>query len=223
VVPHPGGIRMDSLSVRILAATSYDLTQMVKDGRFRMDLYCSLSLVNLKIPPLRHRPEDIAFLAQRFLEKIGHVTGVVRTLQQETLRVLETYDWPENTRELETAITQACTLSSGLQLEAGHLPPNILMFARAADEKSNRTSAFLGKLASNPTEETVVSMAAMEKQAILTALKQTNNDRIMAAKLLGIGKTTLYRKLKEYDLRSDQAPAALPTSPSESVATSKAS
>jgi DNA-binding NtrC family response regulator len=215
VVPHPGGVRVDSLSVRILAATSYDLTQMLKDGRFRMDLYSLLSLVNLKIPPLRNRPEDIAFLAQRFLEKIGRVTGVVRTLPQETLRVLETYDWPENTRELETAITQACTLSLGPKLEVGHLPSNILMFARAAEEKRNLTS--------DSVEESVVPMAAMEKQAILTALKQTNNDKIMAAKLLGIGKTTLYRKLKEYDLRSDQAPAALPTSPSESTATSNAS
>jgi transcriptional regulator with GAF, ATPase, and Fis domain len=64
-------MRADSLSVRILAATSRDLAQMLKDGGFRMDLYCSLSLVNLKIPPLRRRPEDIAFLAQRFLEKVS--------------------------------------------------------------------------------------------------------------------------------------------------------
>jgi DNA-binding NtrC family response regulator len=223
VVPHPDGVRMDTLSVRILAATSRDPAQMLKDGAFRMDLYCSLSLMNLKIPPLRHRPEDITFLAERFLEKIRRVTGVVRILPQETLRVLETYDWPENTRELETAITQACTLSSGTKLEVDHLPQNILMFVRSTDEKRQRTAASLGKLASNSVEENVVPMAAMEKQAILTALKQTNNDKIKAAKLLGIGKTTLYRKLKEYDVRSDHEEAVPLTSPSESVPPANAS
>jgi DNA-binding NtrC family response regulator len=224
VVPRPGDERVDNLSVRVLAATSYDLTQMLKDGSFRMDLYSCLSLMNLKIPPLRHRPEDIAFLAQRFLEKIGRVTGVARTLPQETLRMLEIYDWPENTRELETAITQACTLSPGPKVEVDHLPANVLMFARAADEKRKKpTSAFLGKLSGNSGEESVVPMATMEKQAILTALKQTDNDKIKAAKLLGIGKTTLYRKLKEYDLGSEQAPAALPSSSSEAVITSNAS
>jgi anaerobic nitric oxide reductase transcription regulator len=77
---------------------------MVREGRFRLDLYTLLSLVNLKIPPLRGRPGDIVFLAERFLEKIGRSTGIFRTIPKETLRVLETYDWPENTRELERAI-----------------------------------------------------------------------------------------------------------------------
>jgi DNA-binding NtrC family response regulator len=219
MVPHSDGVRKDSLSVRILAATSRDMTQMLKDGSFRMDLFCSLSLVNLKIPPLRRRPEDIAFLAQRFLEKVGRSTGVVRTLPQETLRVLETYDWPENTRELETAITHACTLSSEPNVEVDHLPQNILTFARSTDERRRRTSASIGQMTSDSLEEGVIPMAAMEKQAILTALKQTNNDKRMAAKLLGIGKTTLYRKLKEYDVLSDLEPAAPLASPSESVAT----
>lgn len=221
VVPRSDGMREDTLSVRVLAATTCDVVQMLKDGGFRMDLYCSLSLVNLKIPPLRHRPEDIAFLAQRFLEKIGRATGIVRTLPQETLRVLETYDWPENTRELETAITQACASSLGSKLEIDHLPPNILRFSRATDEK--RIPAPRRKPTSNSMEESVGSMAAIEKQAILAALKQTNNDKIEAAKLLGIGKTTLYRKLKEYDVSSDQRPVEPLPSPSVSAASSDAS
>ncbi len=217
VVQDPEGVRMDKLSVRIVAATSRDLAQMLKDGDFRMDLYCSLSLMNLKIPPLRHRPDDIAFLAERFLEKVGRLTGVVRTLPQETLRVLETYDWPDNTRELETAITQACTLSSGPKLEVDYLPQNILRFARLTDAKRKRTSTSIENTRSNSLGESIVPMADMEKHAILTALKQTNNDKIEAAKLLGIGKTTLYRKLKEYDVGAGQTPAAPLTSPSESV------
>jgi DNA-binding NtrC family response regulator len=223
IIPHSDGMRAESLSVRILAATNCDLAQMLKDGGFRMDLYCSLSLVNLKIPPLRRRPEDIAFLAQRFLEKVSRSTGVVRTLPQETLRVLEAYDWPENTRELESAITHACAVSSEPKLEVNHLPQNILTFARSTDERRRRSSASIGKLRSNSVEESVIPMAAMEKQAILTALKETNNDKRMAAKLLGIGKTTLYRKLKQYHVLSDQEPAASLPSPSKSVATSDAS
>lgn len=223
MVPHPDGMRRDKLSVRILAATSRDLIPMLKDAGFRMDLYCSLSVVNLKVPPLRRRPEDIAFLAQRFLEKVGRVTGVVRTLPEETLQVLETYDWPENTRELEFAITHACAVSPGPTLEVNHLPRNILTFARSTDDRQKRTFASIGKLRSNSVGESVLPMAAMEKQAILAALKQTNNDKKMAAKLLGIGKTTLYRKLQQYHVPSDQEPAAPPTSPSKSVASSHAS
>jgi DNA-binding NtrC family response regulator len=223
MVPHSDGMRTDSLSVRILAATSRDITQMVRDGSFRMDLFCSLSLVNLKIPPLRRRPEDIAFLAQRFLERIGRSTGVIRTLPQETLRVLRTYDWPENTRELENAITHACGVSSGPKVEVEHLPQNILTFARSTDERQKRTSASIEKLRNNSVGESVIPMAAMEKQAILAAMKQTNNNKIMAAKLLGIGKTTLYRKLKEYHVGFDRERAAPPISSSKSVPTSNAS
>jgi DNA-binding NtrC family response regulator len=110
---HRDGVVGQGLSVRILAASTLDLTQMVREGRFRMDLHRSLSLVNLRIPPLRGRPGDIAFLAERFLEKAGRAIGISRSLPQETLRLLETYDWPENTRELESAITQAFAFSSG--------------------------------------------------------------------------------------------------------------
>jgi DNA-binding NtrC family response regulator len=215
--------RADKLSVRIIAATSCDLAQMLKEGTFRMDLYCSLSLVNLKIPPLRRRPEDIAFLAQRFLDKVGRSTGVVRTLSQETLQVLETYDWPENTRELETAITQACTLSPGPKLEVNHLPQNILTFARSTGAERKRTSISMMKPGADSPQEDVATIADVEKRAILTALKQTNNDKKIAANLLGIGKTTLYRKLKEYKACDEPVSATPPSPSSNSIATSNVS
>jgi DNA-binding NtrC family response regulator len=196
-----GGTRAHSLSVRILAATSHDLMRMVREGRFRLDLYTLLSLVNLKIPPLRGRPGDIVFLAERFLEKIGRSTGIFRTIPKETLRVLETYDWPENTRELERAIGEACILSSGSELEINHLPQNILTFCRTKDAARKRDSSSIGKQKKQPIEEDVVPIATMEQRAILKALQQTNGDKVMAAGLLGIGKTTLYRKLKEYSVQ----------------------
>lgn len=194
------GEQSHTLSVRVLAASTVDLTQMVREGSFRMDLYKLLSLVNLKIPPLRGRPGDIAFLAERFLERAGRATGISRTLSQETLRVLESYDWPQNTQELECAIAHACTLSSGQKLEIDHLPQNILIFLRTKEAERTRSLPSKAKPKSGPQEDDVIPIAAMEQQAILKALQQTNGDKREAAKILGIGKTTLYRKLKEYSV-----------------------
>jgi two-component system response regulator HydG len=212
-----GGTREHSLSVRILTATSHDLTQRVRDGRFRIDLYRFLSLVNLKIPPLRGRPGDIVFLAERFLEKIGRITGIFRTIPQETLRVLETYDWPENTQELESAVGHACILSSGTELETNHLPQNILTFCRMKDAERKSDVAPSGEPKNHRLEEGVIPIATMEKRAILMALRQTNGDRRMAAGLLGIGKTTLYRKLKEYSLDLPPESRVSPASPTDAT------
>jgi DNA-binding NtrC family response regulator len=212
------GVPAHSLSVRILAASTLDLTQMVREGRFRMDLYRLLSLVNLKIPPLRGRQDDIAFLAERFLEKAGRATGTSRTLSKETLRALETYDWPENTQELEIAIIQACTSSSGQKLEIDHLPQNILTFFRTKETERKRNLPSRTKPKTGPREEHVIPIAAVEKQAILKALQQTNGDKIVAAKLLGIGKTTLYRKLKEYSVHvKPESSVSLSSSPPDST------
>jgi two-component system response regulator HydG len=200
-IPSADGTRAHDLSVRILAATSHDLSKMVRDGRFRMDLYRLLSLVNLKIPPLRNRPGDIVLLAERFLEKIGSRTGIFRTIPQDTLRVLETYNWPDNTRELESAIGQAFILSSGTELEIAHLPQNVLAFCRTKDASPASAVISPGKPKSHDLRNGVVPMVTMEKRAILRALRRTNGDKILAAKLLGIGKTTLYRKVKEYNIQ----------------------
>ncbi len=196
-----GGTRAHNLSVRILAATSHDLMQMVREGRFRIDLYKLLSVVNLRIPPLRGRPGDIVFLVERFLEKVGRNTGIFRTISHETLRVLETYDWPENTQELESAIGQACILSPGTELQINHLPQNIIAFCRAKDAAQKRAVNPSGEPTNHRLQEGVIPIATLEKQAILMALRQTSGDRRMAARLLGIGKTTLYRKLKEYSVQ----------------------
>lgn len=203
-----GATQPTRVTVRVLAATSNDLMRMVRGGLFRMDLYRLLSIVNLTIPPLRGRPNDIAFLAKRFLEKIQHKTGVMRTLSQETLRMLETYDWPDNIQELENTIGHACSQSSGPNLQTIHLPQKLLNF--------HRPTALAPKLPSTEgsskaaAEESIVPIAKMEERAILEAMRQTNGNKLMAAELLGIGKTTLYRKLKEYDL-SNKTISATPS------------
>jgi two-component system response regulator HydG len=195
-----GGTRVMPLTVRILAATSYDLTKMIRAGRFRLDLLEFLSVVNLRIPPLRGRLDDITFLAKRFLEKIHRETGKKHTLSVETLRLLETYDWPDNVRELEQSIARACSQSSGAELQKIHLPQKLLAFHREKESELTRNLASQVTAKKAAVVESIVSIAKMEERAILEAIQHTGGDKRKAAEMLGIGKTTLYRKLKEYGL-----------------------
>jgi two-component system response regulator HydG len=203
-----GGKKAVPISVRIVAATTRDLAQMINEGTFRLDLYNLLSVVNLRIPPLRGRPEDVVFLAQRFLEKIQRQTGIKRTLSRETLRMLETYDWPGNVRELEESLSQACSRAPGEDLRTVHLPQNLLGFHQK--KKSELAGTPFKKKNANPVSATemVVPIATMEERVILEAIRQTNGDKQKAAKLLGIGKTTIYRKLKEYGLSDQKEPCS---------------
>jgi DNA-binding NtrC family response regulator len=185
-----------SVSVRIIAATDRDLTQLVRDGLFRMDLCQLLSVVNLRIPPLRGRPDDIAYLSQRYLEKIQRETGKRRTLSNETLQVLEAYQWPENVAELEQSLARACSRTSATELKTEHLPQNLLDFHREKQAAQNRLS---GKgEGRTQSEERILPIAEIERRAILDAIEKTKGDKREAARLLGISKTSLYRKLNDY-------------------------
>ncbi len=187
------------ISARILAASNRNLVQMVEQGRFRKDLYFRLNVVNLRIPPLRDRREDIGLLAMHFLERIQKETGKPHNLSDEALRVLTEFDWPGNVRELENAIERACALSSGPILHMGDLPTQLQDFrlhGRMQQREKNESAIAVGESA----KDRIVSIAEMEKQAILSSIRQLKGDKLMAAKLLGIGKTTLYRKLKEYGI-----------------------
>ena len=190
-----------SVSVRVLAATNRDLAAMVEAGKFRKDLYFRLNVVNLRIPALRDRKEDIPALAHHFLERAQRESGVAHTLSDDALRALMGYDWPGNVRELESAMVRACALSSGPILHMGDLPTQLhdyamhgkLMRIGASDVVTGDVDQSL-QAGSNR----IVSIAELERQAILGTIRELKGDKLMAAKLLGIGKTTLYRKLKEY-------------------------
>ncbi len=202
-----GGTQGVAISARVLAATNRDLAAMVEQGRFRKDLYFRLNVVNLRIPPLRDRREDIHALALHFLEKKEREMGVVRSFSDDALRVMLEYDWPGNVRELEGAIERACALSSGPVLHMGDLPTQLQDFRmhRVAQRRPTELdeAALDGVLTagfSGARKGGIVSIAEMEKHAILGTIRQLNGDKLMAAKLLGIGKTTLYRKLKEYGI-----------------------
>jgi len=187
-----GSTRTIKINVRILAATNRDLEQAVQQGTFRKDLYFRLNVLSLHIPPLRERRPDIPPLVAHFIERMTRSTGVQRTISQDALKLMMAYDWPGNVRELENCLERAWAFSSGPVIHVSDMPTTV----QNADAQAAGVS-----LPSGP--RAIVPIAELEKHAILTTISQLNGDKLMAARLLGIGKTTLYRKLKEYGLSQD--------------------
>jgi len=172
---------------RVIAATNLDLETAIRNGSFRQDLYFRLNVVQIKLPPLRARKRDIPLLAYSFLERAAAEApngSASFTISDEAMGRLMAYDWPGNVRELENAIERAVALGSGPVLHTGDLPSNL------QHHFSDRLPA---------ASDEVLPLEELEKRAILRALRETGGDKLAAARLLGIGKTTLYRKLKQYD------------------------
>jgi two-component system response regulator HydG len=184
------------IKARIVAATNRDLALMVEKGSFRKDLFYRLNVVNLRLPALRDRREDIPLLAAHFLDRISREHGFKYTLSDEALRTMMRHDWPGNIRELEHALERACALSSGPVLLLGDLPTQLQQQGLEA-RRSVISSEDDGKDDGAPVVRT---LAEMEREAILSAIRTLNGDKLQAARVLGIGKTTLYRKLKEYGI-----------------------
>jgi two-component system response regulator HydG len=183
------------IKARIVAATNRDLAVMVEKGAFRKDLFYRINVVNLRLPPLRDRREDIPLLAAHFLDRISREHGTKFTLSDEVLRTMMRHDWPGNVRELEHSIERACALSSGPVLHLGDLPTQLQQQGLDASR-----SATIGEPTAEGSQPQLTTLADLERQAILGAIRTLNGDKLQAAKLLGIGKTTLYRKLKEYGI-----------------------
>jgi two-component system response regulator HydG len=184
-----GGTKSIPINVRILAATNKDLEQCVAQGTFRRDLYFRLNVLTLRIPPLRDRKQDIPLLTGHFLERLARATGVQRNISDEALKLLLAYEWPGNIRELENCLERACALTSGPTIHVSDMPSSIQTW-------KSQTQCNCGDLPG--MSEKITTLVELERQAILQALDQLHGDKLEAAKLLGIGKTTLYRKLKEY-------------------------
>jgi two-component system response regulator HydG len=185
------------IKARILTATNRDLAAMVETGAFRKDLFYRLNIVNLRLPPLRDRKEDIPMLVAHFLNKINRSHPARFSIHDEALRIMVSYDWPGNVRELENAVEHGATMASGGEIQLGHLPTQLQNEALAALHGTVHAgrSRDIAVPAAN-----VVPLALQERQAILDAIRRTQGDKLVAARLLGIGKTTLYRKLKEYGI-----------------------
>jgi len=182
-----GSVKRVAIDVRILAATNRNLERAVTEGAFRRDLFFRLNVLTLRIPPLRERRQDIPLLVAHFLERIGRNAETEKTISDESLKALLNYDWPGNVRELENSLERACALTSANQIQVRDLPTQIY----------GAPIELLG--VAQPAPNGIVPIAELEKQTILSALTQVNGDKMLAARLLGIGKTTLYRKLKEYE------------------------
>jgi DNA-binding NtrC family response regulator len=172
-----------SISARVIAATHRDLESAVRSGGFRQDLFFRLNVVQIKLPPLRERKNDIPLLVHTFLEKFSDAQGKVRTISEDAIARLLAYDWPGNVRELENAVERAVALGSGPILHVGDLPSNL---------KYDMPAPL-------PDKDEFLPLEELERRAILRALRESGGDKLRAARLLGIGKTMLYRKLKQYD------------------------
>jgi two-component system response regulator HydG len=179
-----GSTERRKIDVRIIAATNRDLEAGIKDGSFRQDLYFRLNVVQVKLPALRERKSDIPLLVTSFLDKFSDPQRPARTISEDAMRRLIAYDWPGNVRELENAIERAVALGSGPILHVADLPSSLQY------PTSERV----------PERDELLPLEELERRAILRTLRQTTGDKLAAARILGIGKTTLYRKLKQYHM-----------------------
>ena len=176
------------VDVRVLAATNKDLSQMVAAGKFRSDLFFRLNVIQITLPPLRKRREDIALLARYFMEKFAQkLRKNVVGFAPETLEILTTYNWPGNVRELENVIERGVALAIGPRIMPHDLPAAVI---------GKRLSMHMEKDIQKPDE--MVSLKEMEQQYILQVMTATDWNYEKACRILGIGRTTLWRKLKEY-------------------------
>lgn len=189
-----GSLSQRSLSFRVIAATNRDLAAEVEAKRFRQDLYYRLNVMRVRLTPLRERREDVPGLVTHFLTRYGNG----HQLTEETMQALMQHDWPGNVRELEHAVQHMVAMNSGPWLTPVELPSTVTNGALARRFEQLPQSPSL--IAQSPQHNgcTVLPLSEVEKREILKAIEYTKGDRTVAAALLGIGRTTLYRKLKEY-------------------------
>jgi len=176
------------VDVRIISATNHDLTKLIEEKKFRQDLYFRIKGVSISLPSLRDRIEDIPAFTEYFLEEAAAETGSqVDGITPQAESLLSNYDWPGNIRQLRNSIRTMVVMCDRNRLDVQDIPPEI---ARRRQLPAGDRTADLGGM---PLDE-------LEKQAIIDTLARTGNNREKAAKILGIGERTLYRKIKEYNL-----------------------
>jgi transcriptional regulator with GAF, ATPase, and Fis domain len=195
-----GSNKIIKVNVRVVAATNKKLEELVEKGEFRQDLYYRIRVLEICLPPLRERLDDIPLLAKYFLEQLRHrFPTPVRALHPDTIRCLRAYSYPGNIRELKNIIERALVLASGEFLLPEHLPREVLAAAKEGDQLSEVVTA---ETQQPRHEEEFVprSLAEVEKEHILRVLKACGGSKVQAASVLGISRTTLYEKLKEFEL-----------------------
>ena len=199
------------VDLRVVAATHRDLRGLVDAGRFREDLYYRLNVVQIELPPLRERREDIGLLASYFLQSIAERQGRAGlSFSPEAMAVLERYDFPGNVRELENAIAHAVTLSEGKEIRPGDLPtavrtPRMLPRHEPAESGVPSRPPETATASARAESRDAWSLADVEKEHIRRVLALHRGNATSAARQLGISRTTLWRKLREYGLSRTSA------------------
>jgi two-component system, NtrC family, response regulator HydG len=169
----------------VIAATNRDLEALCAQGRFRQDLYYRLNVITIRIPPLRERPEDLLPLVAHFLAKHGQRLGRAEvTVSLEVMELFRRHPWPGNVRELENAIERALVLGRDSAIHIEDLPDDLRQ-----------------SLLTSPGPEHVRLMADMEREQIIKALRAAGGNKTAAARLLGLDRKTLYRKLEVYGIQ----------------------
>jgi len=189
VVTPVGSNKATVVDVRIISATNHNLTNLIERNTFRQDLYFRIRGVSVTLPPLRERPEDIPILAEHFLQEAVEETGSkVTGITPAAMNVLVGYEWPGNVRQLKNVIRTMIVMCDRPKIDIPDLPPEI----------SPRRQ--LPGATPSPASLAGVSLNDLEKKAIADTLARTQGNREKAAKILGIGERTLYRKIREYNL-----------------------
>ncbi|MFB0554558.1 MAG: sigma-54 interaction domain-containing protein, partial [Phycisphaerae bacterium] len=189
-----GSNKQTVVDVRIISATNQSLTKLIEEKRFRQDLYFRIKGVNISLPALRDRVEDIPEFIEYFLKEAttevgSKVTGITDAAQT----ILSSYDWPGNIRQLRNCIRTMVVMCDRDKLDVQDIPPDIAQRRQLPPLLLSQESRGAAGLAGVPLNE-------LEKQAIIDTLAKTKGNREKAAKILGIGERTLYRKIKEYNL-----------------------
>jgi transcriptional regulator with PAS, ATPase and Fis domain len=185
---HVGDNKTVPINVRVLAATNSSLLQLVKEGKFREDLYYRLAVIPIEMPSLRERTEDIPLLVQHFLKKTttGGAPGV--KIEPKAVEALQTYSWPGNVRELENAIERACALCDESVIRISDLPPQVIKMSGSGISDSSSAMPIGRKLDDFIHEQ--------ERRFIDETIKANAGNREKAAKMLGVSMATLYRKIE---------------------------
>jgi DNA-binding NtrC family response regulator len=184
-----GSNKTVKVDVQLLSASNCDLAQLVQDGAFRQDLYYRLNVIRIELPPLRDRPEDIPLLADHFLEKFAKTTKrAVSGIHKDALGALMRYHWPGNVRELEHVIERAVLLGNQSIIGLEDLPPCCV----SVDSPSAPLNAAAAK---------AYTLRELEREYIRRVLEDAKGNKTEAAKILGVDRTTLYRKLEDYKIK----------------------
>ena len=197
-----GGEDLVQVDIRVVTATKVPLLEHVREGKFREDLYYRLNVVPVNLPGLRDREADVPLLVRHFIEKLGG--GRNYTVKTDVLEAMSGYSWPGNVRELENAVQRALVMAKGDAILLENLPPEVLNVADAAspdvdgDDLAGLASKLFRWARNNPDLKVI---PAVERELVINALKETDGNQVQSAKLLGITRATLRKRIEKFDIK----------------------